>query len=456
MKAHGLAPGLKLLNALSEAYARDCAPASAAELGALCETASRNADGAAHRKLFSEVSARLASKGKRPRVESIQALFEAIDNVLARDVTGDALLLAHCTASEMASEASRTHLEPEAAAWLIRRSAYDYQCSWLALVGLGKNPFVREHPSSVPGLAEPVSEILSLLVCSNDIVRIQGGPGVGKTAFLYKLCESLLSQQLNGRSVLPCYVPNQRSSAKLFAVDMFAGLFTRYSVALERLKLSELLEYLPHGQLLDEHVVLPGHAIEDLFKKVSENEIVRQIASHANSNRLALIVLLDDASGKIRGPLSATQVNALISLRQQCEVSAVIAVTAPEKALPRVLEDHRRADLTLMGLCEAEVRAAIQAFYSDARAARRVTLGTLKPLSANRLYDITIGPWEKDLLGESYAEDQHGRPYFHPRRAKRMAALLLERLSTDVSNMRFAPINPEDITQVKLRLARTY
>jgi hypothetical protein len=455
MQARELTLGLKLVNMLSQAYERDCTPGSAKGLPKVCETAAKSNAALAYSKVFSSLQRHLEAKGARRTLESLQSLFEAIDDILDKETNGEVFLLAHCAAAEMALQTINAGLSGEASAWLSRRSAYDYQCSWLAILGLGKNPFVREHPLSVPGFTGPLSELLSLLVSSNDIIRLQGSPDVGKTAFLHKLCESLLSQQLNGRSVLPCYVPNQRSSAKLFAIDIFAGVFTRYSVDSKRLKLAELFDYSPFEELLDEHVVLPGHVIEDIFKKITANDIVRQIALYANSNRLALVVLLDDANGKIRGPLSATQVNTLVFLQQQCEISAVIAATAPDKALPRVLEDHRRGDLNLWGLRQTEVQAAIQAFYKDASKGH-VGLRAPKPLSAARLYEITIAPWEKELLGESYFEDKDGEAYYHPRRAKRMAALTLERLSTDISNVRFAPANPADITHVKRSLAQAY
>jgi hypothetical protein len=391
---------------------------------------------------------------RRHSIDSIQAVFEAVDTALLNETNGELKVIGRCAASQLAFVGAAA-AEPVMGAWLRRRSTHDFRMAWLTMLGLTVDPFTREHPTSVPGLETEISNILDLLIASGDVIRVQGDPGVGKSALLLKLCEALLSQQLVGRSVLPCYVPNLRTSARQFAVDILAGAVTRHSCTSKRLAISELapVSLSPNG--LDAHIVLPTHLAESACADLTADEILQHISSFVNRGRLALVLLLDDVSGKVRGPISATQLNTLTTLQQQCEASAVIAVSARDKALPRTFEEQRRGDITLWGIREPDIRLAVQAFYRDARDGHGLKFHVHRPPSAARIYDIMIRPWEGELLGEAFAEDREGAPYYMPRRVKRMAALMFEHLSSDASSVRFAPKLPTDVVHVKQQLART-
>jgi len=110
----------------------------------------------------------------------------------------------------------------------------------------------------------------------------------------------------------------------------------------------------------------------------------------------------------------------------------------------------------ILGLPEEETRCGIRAFYDAAAAPPARRLSSVAAPTGARIYEVMIAPWERDILGEGFAEDRDGISFYHPRRVRRMAELLTARIARDFANPRFAPSIPDDVAYVKRQLARTF
>src|SRR5882672_9428920 len=246
--------------------------------------------------------------------------------------------------------AARTAHAPELHTWLLRRAQQDFKRLWLSLAGLRLNPFSLGFPVEMAGFKNEFSLLLSSLVGPKGAILVQGAPGSGKTSFLRKSCGSLLSHQIEQRQIVTTYFENKRASAKQFATDVYAGFFNTYLMEIPYLK-DALQNTLPsvaeqraawmakQEETIRRYAFLPSHRLEETFEDSTSNDLFRLIVEFIQQHDLALVLLLDDIDGKIRTALSATQLNFLLSLQNECNPCFIMASGKPRGRIPRVIRD---------------------------------------------------------------------------------------------------------------------
>lgn len=355
--------------------------------------------------------------------------------------------------------------KPELQIWLARRAGQDFKQLWLALVGMRMNPFSLRFPIEMANFGDQFSLLLSSLVGQRGIVRIEGGAGTGKTAFLRKACGSLLFHQIEQKPIVTSYLENKRGNAKQFVTDIYSGFFNRYLVETPHLR-ETLTETLPlvdeqrlawmaqHEETIRESVFLPSHILESLFDslKVKANNIFNMIVRFTQVNDLALVILLDDMDGKIRSGLSPTQINLLLSLQDECTPCFIIPSVRPRGKIPRPIFDRSVGEVLVSGLTQDDVQSMIQTFFSDPRtnfSNESQALNGTGLMGREQLQQLLFGDALKLILSESYIENRSAGSLFRPRSVVGICERILEEVASDASNMRVTPRKEDVFEAVK-------
>jgi Cdc6-like AAA superfamily ATPase len=361
--------------------------------------------------------------------------------------------------------AARVVEEPELHAWLVRRARQDFKRLWFGLVGLRANPFSLSFPTKVPAFEAQFSRLLSHLVGRKGVVLVEGEPGTGKTAFLRKACGLLLSHQIEQKPIVTTYLENKRGSAKQFVTDLYSGFFNQYSMETPHLR-QALQDSLPLSPELAEswmlrceaitkaNVFLPSHILESLFEtlKLKSTDIFGHLLRFSQATQCALVVLLDDADGKIRPALSATQVNFLLSLQDECIPSFLVVSLRPRGRIARSISDRSVGELSIEGLSEDEAQSMLDAFFDDPRT--RI-LNQSKALDEHPLADrillkeLLFADAMGRILSESYIEKRASGSVFRPRTIVSTCERIVEGVASDFSNIRMRPSQEEIFGAVK-------
>jgi hypothetical protein len=357
-----------------------------------------------------------------------------------------------------------TASKPELQAWLSRRAAQDFKRLWFALIGMRTNPFSLRYPIKVANFDHQFSSLLSSLIGSRGIVRIEGAAGTGKTAFLRKACGSLLTHQIEQKPIVTSYVENKRANAKQFITDIYAGFFSRYLLEVPHLRES-LTESLPfvqelranwmaeHEETIRESVFLPSHFLESVFDslKLRANDIFNMIVRFTQLHDLALVILLDDMDGKIRAGLSPTQLNLLLALQDECIPCFIIPSVRPRGRIPSPIFDRSVGDVAVQGLTQADVESMIQSFFTDPRTTFANGSQTLNahPDGGLRLQQLLLDNALKVILSEAYIESRSEGPLFRPRSVVGMCERILEEVASDVLDIRATPRQEDVFESVK-------
>jgi hypothetical protein len=360
--------------------------------------------------------------------------------------------------------------KPELQGWLTRRVGQDFKRLWLALVGMRMNPFSLVFPIEMANFNDQFSVLLSSLIGRRGIVRIEGGAGTGKTAFLRKACRSLLSHQIEQKPIVTTYLENKRGNAKQFVTDIYAGFFNRYLMETPNLReaLTDTLPFVEeedraiwmagHEEAIRESVFLPSHILESVFdsRKMKVNHIFNKIVSFTQVNELALVILLDDMDGKVRSGLSPTQINLLLSLQDECSPAFIIPSVRPRGKIARPIFDRSVGEVPVSGLSQADVQSMIQAFFSDPRSTFSNAIqvpnasGLISGLiGREQLQQLLFDDALKLILSESYIENRPAGSLFRPRSVVGICERILEEVASDALNIRATPREQDVFDAVK-------
>lgn len=355
--------------------------------------------------------------------------------------------------------------KPDLQAWLARRAGQDFKRLWLALVGMRMNPFSLGFPVEMANFGDQFSLLLSFLVGPKGIVRIEGGAGTGKTAFLRMACRALLSYQIEQKPIITSYLENKRGNAKQFITDIYAGFFNRYLLETPHLR-DALKDSLPfveelrapwlvdNEETIRENVFLPSHALEAVFdsRKMKTNDIFNLILRLSQVNDLALVILIDDIDGKIRSGLSPTQINLLLALQDECPPCFIIPSVRPRGKIARPIFDRTTGEVFVAGLNEVDVHSMIKAFFSDPRTSfsnESQALNRNGLLGREQLQQLLFDDCLRQILSESYIEKRAGGSLFRPRSVVGICERILEEVTSDALNIRVTPPRDDVFDAVK-------
>jgi hypothetical protein len=426
-----------------------------------------NADAAAQQALADLTPLQQLTQRRRASSDHPAPIFERLNGSMpgALWTDFDCLFLAATVSLTRLSAGSARHgLE----SWLNRRAQQDFKRLWLALTGLRVNPFDLDFPTQIPDFDAEFAGLLAGLRGSRGVILVQGGPGVGKTAFLRKACGNLLQHQIEQKPIVTTYVQNKRGSQKQFLIDLYAGFFNHYVLSTRGLR-DSLMDSLPlvkearerrmedFERTVESAIVLPAHVLEDLLKqqKLDANGILNIITEFVAKNELALVILLDDIDGKVRSALSATQINTLLSLQDECSPCFIVGSVKPRGKVPRAISDRTVAEIAVDGLSKNGVHLLIDSFMSDPRASIVNQISGLdrRPLiEPKELQKRLLEDALPAVLSDSYIETRDSGPLYRPRSVVGICTRLIETVSADFQKIRITPVE-EDIAAAVRGLA---